>query len=63
MKREDVARLHRAMEALASAQRELVRRVYFENEKISEIAREEGVSHVAIHDRLRRIYQKIKNNF
>ena len=52
-----------AMEALSPAQRELVRRVYFENEKISEIAREEGVSHVAIHDRLKRIYQKIKNNF
>ena len=63
LKREDMARLLRAMEALTPAQRELVRRVYFENEKISKIAREEGVSHVAIHDRLKRIYQKIKNNF
>ena len=59
----NMARLLRAMEALTPAQRELVRRVYFENEKISKIAREEGVSHVAIHDRLKRIYQKIKNNF
>lgn len=59
LKREDMARLLRAMEALTPAQRELVRRVYFENEKISKIAREEGVSHVAIHDRLKRIYQKI----
>ena len=57
------ARLMGAMEALSPAQRELVRRVYFENEKISEIACKEGVSHVAIHDRLKRIYQKIKNNF
>ena len=63
LKREDMARLLRAMEALTPAQRELVSRVYFENEKISKIAREEGVSHVAIHDRLKRIYQKIKNNF
>ena len=63
LKQEDMARLLRAMEALTPAQRELVRRVYFENEKISKIAREEGVSHVAIHDRLKRIYQKIKNNF
>lgn len=62
-RREELARLMGAMEALSPAQRELVRRVYFENEKISEIAREEGVSHVAIHDRLKRIYQKIKNNF
>ena len=61
--REDLARLMGAMEALSPAQRELVRRVYFENEKISEIACKEGVSHVAIHDRLKRIYQKIKNNF
>lgn len=61
--REELARLTGAMEALSPAQRELVRRVYFENEKISEIAREEGVSHVAIHDRLKRICQKIKNNF
>nr|DAG53080.1 MAG TPA: DNA-directed RNA polymerase specialized sigma subunit [Caudoviricetes sp.] len=63
LQREELARLMGAMEALSPAQRELVRRVYFENEKISEIAREEGVSHVAIHDRLKRIYQKIKNNF
>ena len=63
LKRADMACLLRAMEALTPAQRELVRRVYFENEKISKIAREEGVSHVAIHDRLKRIYQKIKNNF
>lgn len=62
-RREELARLMGAMEALSPAQRELVRRVYFENQKISEIAREEGVSHVAIHDRLKRIYQKIKNNF
>mgnify|MGYP003276073688 FL=1 len=61
--REELAWLMGAMEALSPAQRELVRRVYFENEKISKIAREEGVSHVAIHDRLKRIYQKIKNNF
>lgn len=59
LKRADMACLLRAMEALTPAQRELVRRVYFENEKISKIAREEGVSHVAIHDRLKRIYQKI----
>ena len=63
LQREALARLMGAMEALSPAQRELVRRAYFENEKISEIAREEGVSHVAIHDRLKRIYQKIKNNF
>ena len=61
-RREELARLMRAMEALSPAQRELVRQVFFEKRKIVDIAREEGVSHVAIHDRLKRIYRKIKNN-
>ena len=35
---------------------------YFEQEKIVDIACEEGVSHVAVLDRLKRIYRKLKNN-
>ncbi len=62
-RREDMARLFSAMAALSPAQRELVQKVYFEEQKIADIAREEGVSHAAIHDRLDRIYKKIKNNF
>ena len=61
--REDMARLYSAMEALSPSQRELVKKVYFEERKITDIAREEGVSHVAVRDRLERIYKKIKNNF
>ena len=61
--KEDMARLYSAMEALSPSQRELVKKVYFEERKITDIAREEGVSHVAVHDRLERIYKKIKNNF
>ncbi len=61
-RRDEAARLMQAIEALSPSQRELVRRVYFENEKIVDIAREEGVSHVAILDRLKRIYKKLKNN-
>ena len=61
--REDMARLYSAMEALSPSQRELVEKVYFEERKITDIAREEGVSHVAVRDRLERIYKKIKNNF
>lgn len=63
LKREETARLLRAMESLSPDQRELVHRVYFENQKIVDIAREQGVSHAAIHDRLKRIHQRIKNNF
>lgn len=61
-RREELARLCRAMEALSPSQRELVQKVFFENQKIVDVAREEDVSHVAIHDRLKRIYKKIKNN-
>ena len=61
-RREELAQLMRAMEALSPSQRELVQKVFFENQKIVDIAREEGVSHAAIHDRLTRIYKKIKNN-
>lgn len=60
VRREDMARLYSAMEILSSAQRELVKKVYFEERKITDIAREEGVSHVAIRDRLERIYKKLK---
>ena len=63
VRREDMARLYSAMEALSPSQRELVKKVYFEERKITDIAREEGVSHVAVRDRLERIYKKIKNNF
>ena len=52
LKREDMARLLRAMEALTPAQRELVRRVYFENESIAAVARSEGVHESSIRERL-----------
>ena len=44
MRREDMARLYSAMEALSPSQRELVEKVYFEERKITDIAHEEGVS-------------------
>ena len=46
--REDVARLYSAMEILSPSQRELVKKVYFEKRKITDIAREEGVSKQSI---------------
>lgn len=52
--------LKRAMEALTPAQRELVRRVYFENESIAAVARSEGVHESSIRERLRWIYKKLK---
>lgn len=60
VRRADAARLRRAMEALTPAQRELVRRVYVEEEKLTEIARAEGVSEAAIRNRLKKIYARLK---
>ena len=61
-RREDMVRLFSAMKALSPAQRELVEKVYFEGRKIADIAREEGVSHVAIVRRLNRIFEKLRKN-
>ena len=58
--REDMARLYSAMEALSPSQRELVKKVYFEERKIMDIAAEEGVSEAAIRNRLKKIYSRLK---
>ena len=59
-RREDMARLYSAMEALSPSQRELVKKVYFEERKIMDIAAEEGVSEAAIRNRLKKIYSRLK---
>lgn len=59
-RREELARLMRAMEALSPAQRELVLKVYFENMRVTDIARAEGVSEAAIRNRLKKIYARMK---
>ena len=59
-RREDIARLYSAMEILSPSQRELVKKVYFEKRKITDIAREEGVSEAAIRNRLKKIYSRLK---
>ena len=61
VRREDMARLYSAMEALSPSQRELVKKVYFEERKITDIAHEEGVDKSAVSHRLERIHKKLKN--
>ena len=63
VRREDMARLFSAMAALSPEQRELVEKVYFEEQKISDIAREEGVSKQSVHERVERALKKLKKNF
>ena len=59
-RREELARLMRAMEALSPTQRELVLKVYFEKVRITDIARAEGVTEAAIRNRLKKIYARLR---
>lgn len=61
--RDEMTRLYSAMEALSPSQRELVKKVYFEERKITDIAREERVSEAAIRNRLKKIYPRLKKFF
>ena len=62
VRREDMARLYSAMEVLSPSQRELVEKVYFEERKITDIAREEGVSKQSVHERVQRALKKLEKN-
>jgi|SRR5690554_5613861 len=46
-------KLHQAVEKLLPKQKELIRKVFYEDTKLVEIAREEGVSEAAIRDRFK----------
>ena len=61
LRREDTARLMEAMEALSPSQRELLLKVYFEDQRIVDIARAEGVTKQSVHERLKRAIHKLKN--
>lgn len=61
LRREDTARLMEAMKALSTSQRELLLKVYFEDQRIVDIARAEGVTKQSVHERLKRAIHKLKN--
>ena len=60
LRRETASRLAEAMERLSPEQRELLKKVYFENIRIVEIARAAGVTEAAIRGRLKKIYARLK---
>lgn len=62
IKKEEKKALHRAIKQLLPQQQELIRKIYFENKGVVEIAKEEGVSHQAISDRLKKIITSLKKN-
>lgn len=62
-RREEIVMLKRAVATLGQAQKDLLRRVYYLEEKQSEIAKAEGVKPTAISGRLQRIYTQLKKFF
>ena len=60
---EDKKRLYKAIAALTLDQQELVHRVYFNNERLADIAREQGVSRAALTNRMSRIVASLKKFF
>ena len=62
IKKEEKKALHKAIQQLLPQQQELIRKIYFENKSVVEIAKDEGVSHQAISDRLKKIITSLKKN-
>ena len=58
--KEEIHALYRAVSTLNVNQKKLIYRVFWLNESQYDIAREEGVSRTAIHNRLQRIFKKLK---
>lgn len=62
IKKEESKALNKAISELLTQQQELLRRVFEDEEKVVDIAREQGVSITAIRDRLKKIYAKLRKN-
>lgn len=58
--KEEIYALYRAINTLNNNQKKLIYRVFWLEESQYDIAREEGVSRVAIHNRLKKIFKKMK---
>ena len=56
----EAEKLHNALIELTSEQRRLVERIYFKEEKQTDIARELGIDKTSLRDRLKVIYKKLK---
>ncbi|QDR81380.1 RNA polymerase sigma factor [Sporomusa termitida] len=58
--RETREALRQALGKLLPQQRKLVQKIYFDGKSISEIAHEEGVAPQSVHERLNRIYKRLR---
>ncbi|WP_035288048.1 sigma-70 family RNA polymerase sigma factor [Clostridium sp. KNHs214] len=57
---EELKALYAAMDKLLPQQQELIKKVYFEEKSLTEIAREEGINKSSVHKRLERIKGQLK---
>ena len=58
--RESNERLHMALTKLTPNQQSLIAQIYFKNEKVVDVALRNGVSPVAIQNRLSKIYSRLE---
>lgn len=58
--KEMICALDAAIRTLQPQQQEMIRRVYYARERITDIARADGVSHNAVHNRLQKIHTALK---
>ena len=63
LQKADLTTLQKAFSTLNTDQKDLVRRVFFNGQTIKEIADEDKVSAPAIHNRLNKIYAKLRKQF
>ena len=57
---DEYERLHKAIAALPPEQQTLIHKIFFQGISQREIARDEGVSNVAVWNRLQRIFSELK---
>ena len=62
-RKEQITRLYTVFQSLSPTQRTLVKRVYFQQEKLTDIANKDGVSKTAITNRLKKIHLRIEKLF
>lgn len=59
-RKETLCALDTAIRTLQPQQQEMIRRRYYACERITDIARADGVSHTAVHNRLQKIHTALK---
>lgn len=57
---DDAERLQMAVRTLSAAQQDLLKKIYYEEQTLDEIARAEGVTYQAIQNRQNKILKKLK---